>query len=54
MDDSQMTRRAASAAQPERLEMRWLPVTDARGATHMQAVWIDAGAPSSAAAHHAA
>ena len=23
-----------------RLEMRWLPVIDARGRTHMEAVWI--------------
>lgn len=23
------------------LEMRWIPVTDATGRTHMEAVWID-------------
>ena len=23
------------------LEMRWIPVTDARGRTHMECVWID-------------
>lgn len=24
----------------ERLSMRWLPVVDARGRTHMEAIWI--------------
>ncbi len=48
MHDVQMADRA-------RLEMRWLPVADDQGRTHMQAVWI----PLSAAvqletAHHAA
>lgn len=54
MYDSKMTERAASTPESAHLEMRWLPVTDARGFTHMQAVWIDAGAAPSVAAHHAA
>ena len=36
-----------------RLEMRWVPVTDERGHTRMQAVWFDAAAVHSAP-HHAA
>lgn len=28
-----------------RLEMRWMPVTDANGRTHMEAVWIEVGRP---------
>lgn len=35
-----------------RLEMRWVPVTDASGSTHMEAVWVEVGAPAVAA--HAA
>ncbi len=35
-----------------RLEMRWMPVTDANGRTHMEAVWIEVGRP--AIAHAAA
>ena len=42
----------AQADRP-RLEMRWVPVTDARGHTGMQAVWVDTRAPHSAP-HHAA
>ncbi|WP_262347508.1 hypothetical protein [Nocardioides dongxiaopingii] len=33
------------------LEMRWIPVTDERGRTRMEAVWID---PSVVTAAHAA
>ena len=44
MNDAQMAERPS-------LEMRWLPVADERGATRMQAVWIDV-APTTA--HHAA
>lgn len=35
-----------------RLEMRWVPVTDANGRTRMEAVWIEVGQPTTAA--HAA
>lgn len=35
-----------------RLEMRWVPVTDVSGRTHMEAVWIEVGQPTAAA--HAA
>lgn len=28
-----------------RLEMRWVPVTDAHGRTHMEAVWVEVGQP---------
>jgi hypothetical protein len=43
----------------QELEMRWVPVTDAQGRTHMEAVWVApvvAGKPSkpSVAARHAA
>lgn len=34
------------------LEMRWVPVADERGRTHMEAVWIEVGQPT--ALHHAA
>ncbi len=27
--------------QAPRLEMRWMPVTDERGRTRMQAVWVE-------------
>ncbi|WP_280633681.1 hypothetical protein [Nocardioides sp. 1609] len=33
------------------LEMRWIPVTDERGRTRMEAVWID---PTTVSAAHAA
>jgi hypothetical protein len=36
----------------EHLEMRWLPVTDADGRTHMEACWILVG--QATAAPHAA
>jgi hypothetical protein len=48
MYDSNMTERPAG------LEMRWVPVTDERGYTRMQAVWIDATPATSAITHHAA
>ena len=35
-----------------RLEMRWVPATDAGGRTHMEAVWIEVGHAATAA--HAA
>lgn len=39
----------------DRLEMRWLPVTDDHGCTRMQSVWIPVSASAlSAAVHHAA
>lgn len=28
------------------LEMRWVPVTDANGRLHMEAVWIEVGRPA--------
>lgn len=37
---------------PQQLEMRWLPVTDERGRTRMEAVWITPDVHASAA--HAA
>lgn len=37
----------------EHLEMRWLPVTDADGRTHMEACWITVG-PAQAPVAHAA
>ena len=48
MYDSHVTDR------PERLEMRWVPVTDERGDTRMQAAWIDAAPAASVPTHHAA
>ena len=50
MHDSQMT----GAGQAAPLEMRWVPVTDERGRTRMQAVWIEAVAVPAAPSHHAA
>ena len=39
----------------ERLEMRWFPVVDARGRTHMEARWIVASESSTPVAKpHAA
>lgn len=35
------------------LEMRWVPVTDERGRTRMEAVWIEIGAPATVGAHAA-
>ena len=35
-----------------RLEMRWIPVTDASGRTHMEALGVEVGQPTAAA--HAA
>ena len=34
---------------PERLEMRWLPVIDARGQTRMEASWVSVPATPPAA-----
>lgn len=51
MNHAQMT--AQRPTQPaERLEQRWVPVTDERGHTRMEAHWFLAGQP--AATHHAA
>lgn len=51
MDNTPMTsERPAQIA--GHLEMRWIPVTDERGRTRMQACWITVG--QSAVAHHAA
>jgi hypothetical protein len=40
----------------ERLETRWLPVTDSSGRTRMEATWVatSAAAPAEPAATHAA
>ncbi|WP_188113606.1 hypothetical protein [Nocardioides humilatus] len=46
MLDSQMADRP-------HLEMRWVPVTDERGRTRMQAVWVETAALHTAP-HHAA
>jgi hypothetical protein len=46
MTDTQMT--------DERLEQRWVPVTDEAGRTHMEAVWITVGVPATAATASAA
>ena len=45
MLDAQMANRPA-------LEMRWVPVTDEQGRTHLQAVWIEVAAAAPAVAHH--
>ena len=37
----------------ERLEMRWVPVTDAQGREHMEARWITTGQEHAPAAHAA-
>ncbi len=39
----------------ERLELRWLPVTDAAGHTRMEAIWVTVSpaAPREAASHAA-
>jgi hypothetical protein len=50
MHDLQMT----GAGQAAPLEMRWVPVTDERGRTRMEVVWIEAGAALAAPSHHAA
>jgi hypothetical protein len=42
-----------TADQP-RLEMRWLPVTDDKGRTCMQSVWIPVSTAAPSAVHHAA
>ena len=47
MLDSKVANRSA-------LEMRWVPVTDEHGRTHMEAVWIETTAAPSVPAHHAA
>lgn len=47
MHDSQMADRP-------HLELRWIPVTDAQGHTHLESVWIDAGALAPDHAPHAA
>lgn len=41
---------------PARLELRWVPVVDARGREQLVAHWVDASARhgAHAAAHHAA
>lgn len=56
MRDSMVADRlTARAAAPARLEMRWMPVTDAAGRTRLEACWFDAGSVASApATHHAA
>ncbi len=35
------------------LEMRWLPVTDTNGHTHMEAVWVEVGHAAAAHSHAA-
>lgn len=51
MENSTVNRRRAQG----HLEMRWVPVTDRHGRTHMQARWttVDA-APDQAAISHSA
>ncbi len=46
MHDSQVADRPT-------LEMRWVPVADEQGRTHMQAVWIEAGAAAMPTPHAA-
>jgi hypothetical protein len=36
------------------LEMRWGPVTDEQGRTHLKAEWIEVSATPTASVHHAA
>lgn len=43
----------AQMADRPQLEMRWVPVTDERGRTSMQAAWVDVAAHH-ATPHHAA
>ncbi len=47
MHDALMAGRATNATQSHRtagqLEVRWIPVTDARGRSHMEACWIAVG-----------
>lgn len=38
----------------QRLEMRWVPVTDSRGREHMEAVWLVPAQVASVSATHAA
>ncbi len=54
MLDLQMATEVAVTARRGRLETRWVPVTDDRGLTRMQAVWIDAVGAARLPAHHAA
>lgn len=42
MDSATMTNRQVAAPTPC-LEMRWVPVTDHHGRTHMEARWIAPG-----------
>ena len=37
----------------DHLEMRWLPVTDANGRTHMEACWITVGQAQAPTSHAA-
>lgn len=37
-----------------RLELRWVPVADERGRTHMEACWITVAAPAAPAVSAAA
>lgn len=48
MIDSQMTDTRLQTGGRNGLEMRWVPVTDERGRTQMQAVWIDVTAAQTA------
>jgi hypothetical protein len=50
MSHAQMT--TGRSGDTGRLEMRWVPVTDTRGRTRMEARWI--AVDRSVAAHHAA
>ena len=47
MLDSQVANRPA-------LQMRWVPVTDEQGRTHMESVWIEVAAVAPTTRHHAA
>ena len=50
MRHSMMTTGYAPLAgpRPRQLEMRWVPVTEESGRTHMEAVWVDLGAAGAA------
>jgi len=43
-----------TAPQQQRLEMRWVPVTDSRGRERLEAVWLTPAQVTSLAPTHAA
>lgn len=54
MHDTLMSGRATNATPSHRpagqLEVRWVPVTDARGRSHLEACWITVGGEQKAVA----